>query len=275
MHLLRRRMAKSFLNQRRDQSSWLAMLITINVLLASVVVMLAISRTAIALPKTTEEPSTSAPTSTQTVPVAENKSKPVATKAVAQKTPSCRQSTYRLPSSLNPSSYADGVHIKIDSPQYYNVYGTSVDEIWRQIARCTPVHHGSERFAANTGYNLSSYYGYTTNGDGTCSMTQVSVGLHVNQVYPKWVNTGSSSKVAAAWNSFITHLRTHENGHISLDKRYAYELYNGLKAIQDVDCHDIRGVINGKVQKVTKKLTSANDGYDHKTNHGATQGAVM
>ncbi|MCA9324503.1 DUF922 domain-containing protein [Candidatus Saccharibacteria bacterium] len=272
MHLLQPRPAEINVYSRTSRSTWLALLLSINVFLAATVIMLALSRSAIALPSTTETPTTTVTTSQDED---SSDTRVVPTKPAAIIIPSCKVTTYSLPAGLPVSDYDDGVHAVIDTPRTYAVYGNSVNAIWQQIARCSPVRTAEGRFAANTGYNLSSYYGYTTNGDGTCSMTQVAIGLHVNQVYPDWINVTGNDKLARTWQRFITNLQTHENGHAALDKQYANLLYARLKAIQQVDCSSIRSVISQTVKQVTTALDQANTNYDHKTNHGATQGAVM
>jgi len=196
-----------------------------------------------------------------------------ATTARAAAVPTCSRGSYRLPASIDPSNLASGVHSQVDTPRTYAVYGNSTSAIWSQIYRCTPVVE-SGRFAANTGYNLSSYYAYSSNGNGTCSVTRATVTLHVNQVYPRWVNTGAPAATARSWNNFITHLRTHEAGHVSLDKAYANQLYNNLSSIKNVSCDSIAAKIRGTISTTTAALQKANDTYDHETNHGATQGAL-
>jgi predicted secreted Zn-dependent protease len=290
MHLLRRRQAESadvIFGASYNQATSVRSVRLIAV--CSVLIILTASASAFALSRTT---GASATPTTLTAPLVLNADKSSQKQAsnrgasrvnlsvraanTARDTvvPTCSKGSYRLPSSIDPSGYGNGVHTKVDAAHSYAVYGTSTTAIWQQIYNCTPVVSGG-RFAANTGYNLSSYYTYAANGDGTCSASRVSVTLHVNQIYPRWINTGASSSVASGWNSFIRYLRTHENGHVSIDKQYAQKLYDNIHAVRNVSCGSINAKIQAAIKSTVGALNNANDSYDARTNHGATQGAAL
>lgn len=199
------------------------------------------------------------------------KSEPVAHVSL---TPNCSRGSYSLPSTVDPSKMSNGVHYKIDEPATYNVYGDSAESIILQIYNCTPVIKDG-RYAANTGYNLSSYYTYIQDSDGLCSVASATVTLHINQVYPEWKNTGADADTARAWDSFITNLRKHEDGHTRLDKQYADQMYDTIVGVSKVSCETINTAVKDVINNVISSLNSANNDYDAATDHGSKQGAKL
>lgn len=274
MHLLRRRQTETGVygarytqNQTIRGSRLLAV--------GSLLIILTASASAVALSRTDDGvPTTPVAVSTSSGNRAADLTTRTSPATDVTLVPTCARGTYNLPDSLDPTNLPDGIHYQIDQPVGYKVYGDSTAAINQQIYDCTPIVEGS-RYAANTGFNLSSYYTYSPNGDGTCSIVRSSITLHTNQIYPEWVNTGTDTATSHAWDSFITNLRTHENGHIDFDKQYAQKMYEAVKGIQNIHCDSIDSVVKATIRSVVSALNSANDKYDAATDHGATQGASL
>ncbi len=189
--------------------------------------------------------------------------------------PACQPGSYTLPTMISTTGQT-GVSIQTDTPGTYSVYGLSVAAISRQMAACTPVSEDGSRFAANTGYALSSYYTYGVAGDSSCKVISATVTAHINQVFPAWQRTaGASDALAIRWNTFITNLRTHEQGHVDLDKQYAQQLYDDLLNLPAQDCSTIKQAADTVVARDYAAVNKANNDYDAQTKHGTTQGAVL
>ena len=177
-----------------------------------------------------------------------------------------------------PSVSADqpGLHQVAVTSNTYTVFGDSVDAVNAQMARCTPTNNGNDRFAASTVYSINWSFRYQSGTDGLCTVTSASVGLAIGQIFPAWQpSSGSSSALRNSWQTFITNLATHENGHRALDQATAATILSDLQNVPATNCGDIEAAANNKANSDLAALDQANDAYDSNTNHGVTQGAIL
>lgn len=231
------------------------------------------------------KPTPTPPTATQitqanstpiTPPPAPGAAAPVKT-AVSSRaaTPACTPGSDPAPGAVGLSDSASGVISQADSNSY-RVYGNSTSEIWSQINRCSPTRSGGV-FAANTSYRLDYVYRFMVGADGQCRIASAAVGMHTSQVFPAWSPaSGTSSSTVAGWNRFIAALRTHENGHVTIDNSYAQRMYTAIMATQpNASCSALQASVNGTLASLQAQLDAANDAYDTATGHGRTQGATL
>lgn len=187
----------------------------------------------------------------------------------------CTGSAYQLPAPIDLSDKPAGLSAIVDAPSYYQVYGSTVSDVRSMIAAC-PLRQPIGNYQATTSYRLGWQYSVVVVGDGTCRLSNVQVGLHVNQYLPYFSPTASTpSALATHWNSFATSLKTHEDGHVAIDSRYANTLTNALQNLGALDCNSINSQAKLTINGYLAALNAANDLYDAQTNHGATQGAVL
>jgi predicted secreted Zn-dependent protease len=189
--------------------------------------------------------------------------------------PTCNLGSYKLPDQLSTMGRLSGVYIQQDKPTSYAIYGLSTGEINQQMADCTPVVEDGQRFGANTGYALSSYYMYGSNDGHSCSITGAVITAHINQIFPTWRQSGAGTILISKWQAFSQNVRTHEQGHIKLDRDYAQKLYDDLMNLPAQDCTTIKQTADAVVQRDYNAVIQANQDYDAQTKHGTTQGAVL
>jgi predicted secreted Zn-dependent protease len=189
----------------------------------------------------------------------------------------CTPIGFPAPSEVDLSNQANGLTAIQEQPTTYQIYGQNAGQLRSQIQACAPGAHGSTsaEFTAETSYRLTWQYSIT-NLSTSCNVTSVKVGLRTATTLPYWQPTSAATQgLGGRWNSFITALATHEQGHANLDRQYAASLVNDLAAIQNTDCSTINTLINAVISQDVNALNTANDAYDNSTNHGATQGAVL
>lgn len=199
-----------------------------------------------------------------------------ATAPSTQQTPKgCTGSQYALPLAQDLSGAQGGLVKTIDQPTYYQIYGNSVTALRASITNC-PYRKAAGSYQAATSYQLNWRYSATSVGNNQCQLTNIRVGLHINQLMPTFVPTsGTPAAVASTWNRYAANLATHEAGHIDIDTQYAEKLLAALQAMGPLDCSLISRQAQTTIDSYVTMLNAANDLYDSRTNHGATQGAVL
>ena len=146
------------------------------------------------------------------------------------------------------------------------------------MAACAPSLSAGlpAEFASETSYNLTWQYGYVAVDGQHCAVTNPKVGLHINMVLPDWQQSlAAANGFAPSWQSFITSLVTHENGHVALDKQYAATLLSDVQNQPPMDCSSIVSTVQAIAEHDVTLLNQANHNYDALTVHGATQGALL
>lgn len=157
-----------------------------------------------------------------------------------------------------------------EAPQYYEVYGRSAAEVRRQIVRCAP-----GEYFAYTSSRLSWKYNFIAAQQG-CTITNVSVGIRTVVHYPRWSGVQDASATdQLAWQRMADSLILHESGHVQRSSVVAEEMYSALKRMPAISCDTIAAKTQAMVSSYNNKLKQTHIEYDHQTNHGETQGAVL
>ncbi|QQS19732.1 DUF922 domain-containing protein [Candidatus Saccharibacteria bacterium] len=186
----------------------------------------------------------------------------------------CTGYAYALPAAVALGSAAPGLSQQIDAPTYYTVYGSSVSSLRKAVTNC-PLRKAAGAYHAATAYQLNWAYTPTVT-NGFCSITDVKVGLHVNQLMPAFSpGNAISPEVASAWDSYAHALKTHEDGHAAIDTNYATRLTVALQNLGSIDCNAMTSQVQTVIDSYVAMLDTANELYDAQTNHGATQGAIL
>jgi len=184
----------------------------------------------------------------------------------------CTGQTYVLPGELTSANLGPGMTTQIDAPAYYQVYGRTIDEVRAAVDDCV-LRQTLGEYHAVTAYNLTWSYGLSQTG-GNCKVTNVKVGLHVNQYLPSLAAGNTSGQLQAHWNAYSASLHQHENGHVEINKQYSAKLLQGLQNIS-APCATIEKLVSDTAKTYVTMLDAANELYDSRTDHGATQGAIL
>ncbi len=97
--------------------------------------------------------------------------------------------------------------------------------------------------------------------------------MHINQLMPQLSSPDPTLNAKLA--VFMENLRTHEQGHITIDSRHARQLTEALNELGPMSCSNIDAQARIIIATQLQLLREANDHYDIQTDHGATQGAVL
>jgi predicted secreted Zn-dependent protease len=186
----------------------------------------------------------------------------------------CSGTPYSIPTPINLSLANNGLSKTIDSPTYYRVYGQNLAAVRQSIADC-PFRQAAGNYQAATTYQLGWSYSIRQLTNGNCSLSNVRVGLHINQLMPAYdITSDTPAALAKTWNAFAANLAIHEASHVAFDTQYTEKI---LAALQNMEssCGSISSQAQTTIDANITMLNGTNDLYDAQTNHGATQGAVL
>jgi predicted secreted Zn-dependent protease len=197
--------------------------------------------------------------------------------AAAASIPNCQPAASAQPSALVLDSKPAGLSAQVDPYNLYRVYGNTASDIRNQIEHCGPgTGNGSlADYTGDTSYNLSWQYSTAVIGS-SCRIVNAKVGIHIVTTLPDWqAGSGATAGLGDRWQSFMTALETHEQGHTTLDKLYAANLVTSLNNVEPVSCDQLGATAKAVIQAGVNSLNQANDQYDQQTSHGYTQGADL
>lgn len=168
------------------------------------------------------------------------------------------------------STSSPGLDEVTDPIQYYVLYGDTAQEINSQMLMCSPAVDEGETFYAQTDYYTNYEFDTQSNSNGTCSVSNVAVGLHFAQVFPSWSpSSGDDAGLSAEWTSFMSSLQSFEQGHINIITQYANSLLSGLQTLPaGSNCTtEISAAENYGNSEISAGI-QADTAYDVDSNHG-------
>lgn len=155
----------------------------------------------------------------------------------------------------------------------YPVHGASERAVLESLRAGGPSSAGS-RFFGLTVTELEYRY-YKVSEHGACRIEDVVVDLNVEITLPDWTpSAGADSELRSAWARFSTALRGHENGHRDLAVQGAEAVRDALEGLRTRDCDTADAEAQRAAERVRVETEAAHRDFDHRTEHGRTQGAV-
>ena len=202
--------------------------------------------------------------------------------ATTKPAPTSTTKTYPAPNSCEPMSAPSvlplgistdnpGLHQKTDN-HYYQIYAYTKNDVYDQINACGVQVDGQAYFGLSKSY-LNWTYNYTYIGD-SCSVKDVTVGVHTDIYYPKLeVLSGGESELAAKWDDYMPYLILHEEGHRDNAVNAGNQILNAISALPTLSCATMQDQVNATANNIMASYAITDKNYDTETNHGETQGA--
>jgi predicted secreted Zn-dependent protease len=141
--------------------------------------------------------------------------------------------------------------------QYYNVSGRTLADVHSQL---DPTEWG----------RCSYHYSYTYRTSGG-NASRVNITLRLTIRLPRWTGRGwnSASRPAKAeWRRMLRALRTHENGHAAIARRWAPTFKQRM-------LNQPEGDLEGTFNQVLGEADAEQGQFDTRTSHGQTQGVSL
>ena len=156
---------------------------------------------------------------------------------------------------------------------YFNVSGESARELRRSINQSRPWKDRSEG-DANTEWKIEWTFKLMPSGT-TCQVHSFTTKTTIKIVLPKWTPDASASPILTErWESYMTALKRHEEGHKQIALAAASEVRRRVKSLKpEATCEAYSASLNSAAKGVIAEFREKEIEYDRKTDHGATQGA--
>ncbi len=151
--------------------------------------------------------------------------------------------------------------------KFYDIAGSTADELRAQMSQLGPVDQFGSRNDAYTGWFV--VWNWPKNPDGTCDLSQATVSAFITVTFPRWTAPpGAPPALAQRWQQYVDALATHEEGHADFVDQSIPDILGALKGAA-CDTAGAAGLA------VLDRIRQHDLDYDNATGHGATQGAVF
>lgn len=161
----------------------------------------------------------------------------------------------------------------VERSEYYEVAGSSAEQLRASINRMRPNDGKGERHDAVTRWDVHWQYRYRS-AAGACALTSFTTSVEVLTTLPTWSNREAGSRLAERWDRYITALKDHERGHARIGLRAAREIQERISALEPAPtCPLLEESIKSKGEALLDAHRSEEVEYDRRTKHGSLQGA--
>ena len=157
---------------------------------------------------------------------------------------------------------------------YYDVSGSTVQELRADLNRSGPLDKDGKRFDAVTRWHIRWHYNYQTGGN-ECAIAKVSTTVEVIITFPRLNDTASiPAPVRKAFVDYTEKLLIHEKGHAQNAIDTARRIEDGIGALAPQGgCSDLGRTANKLGFSRIDDAKQWDIDYDLRTRHGASQGA--
>ena len=159
---------------------------------------------------------------------------------------------------------------------YYVVHGRLSRELRAQINQYGPCDAAGNRHWAYTAWRVDSLFTTRTTPAGVV-VDGVEVKVAVVRTLPQWpASADDPPELRTQWESFVSALAIHEDGHTEIAKRAAAELLSALLELKPApDEASLRQCADAAKRHIFERAHGEEADYDRSTDHGRTQGAVL
>jgi predicted secreted Zn-dependent protease len=159
---------------------------------------------------------------------------------------------------------------------YYQVDGSTAEDIWTDILAKSPVKENGKQHVAYTRWDVNWKFWWLDYGS-SCEINKVTTKLDVTYTLPRLKQDASiPQSVTAHWEKYYAALLDHEHGHKRLGVKAAIEIENLLLNIGPrLSCEQLELDANNMARNVVDKYSRLENEYDRSTNHGLNTGAVF
>lgn len=174
--------------------------------------------------------------------------------------------------SLIPAGAQDSL---VWTTNYYAVTGMTLVEIRQSMGQARP---WKERLNVDgyTSWNVNWKFSVAPSASG-CRCASFTTQATIGVTLPRWTAPPEAAEpVREAWGRYIAALGKHEWGHAQHARRAVTELHRRMKEVgEGSDCEGLKKRMNDLGQQVVAEFRAKDREYDERTQHGATEGAVL
>ena len=116
------------------------------------------------------------------------------------------------------------------------------------------------------GSTLPTFGDIKTDLDANSRVTGATLTITETVTLPKWTKYDKQcQRHKDEWDRFSAALKTHEDGHVAIDKKVFTDMHKQLIGLKDTD-------VDAKVTAIQADAQTKNDEYDTKNGHGTKEG---
>lgn len=158
---------------------------------------------------------------------------------------------------------------------YYTVKGATLAELHDSLQRTRPWKDRPPRHAA-TVWQIDWRFDVVRSA-GLCRCSSFTTRTVITVTLPRWTPpTNASPETVSTWNRYFVALAKHEAGHADFALRAAREQHKRVSQLgAETDCEALKRRINDTALQVLAEFRGQEQEYDRRTDHGATEGAVL
>lgn len=162
------------------------------------------------------------------------------------------------------------------SVRYYDVTGSTTDQIRASVFHNTPIRINGSPYGAVTENHFDRAYSAVTTSAGACEVKNVRVHLISRITLPRLVQNGQSEAVLSEWQRYIGALRAHEMMHAQNGRYTAETIASRLFSVKSaMPCPQMQQLLNAAVEQLIENMGKWDEQLDAKTEHGRSQGAFL
>lgn len=164
-------------------------------------------------------------------------------------------------------------NVNIEFNHYY-ISPMKVNEVVAELFSNTPIKMGSEKYLAETNWQIKYKYNSQYNVK-LCKVDTVSVDLDVEYIMPQ-VSNSVPAKIKHKFKRFYKKLLTHEQTHKNNGLKAAKEIERKIRAkSQEKNCDILNSKIKKMADSIISKYARLDRLYDERTQHGRSEGLVV
>jgi predicted secreted Zn-dependent protease len=159
--------------------------------------------------------------------------------------------------------------------EYYDVAGSSAQEIRHSIDRLRPKADDGERFDAFTRWEVRWDYRYEL-GESGCAISEFTTSVRIVMTLPRWSPGLAGSELKKHWEKYYRALVDHERGHADIAVQAAEDIQEQASALPPVStCLALETAVDGRAEEILERHRRKEIAYDARTRHGTARGAVF
>jgi predicted secreted Zn-dependent protease len=157
----------------------------------------------------------------------------------------------------------------------YEIDGSTPDELRAQMKRNGTTWNDGKVYAALTTWDIRYHYEIKSL-NGRYYLDSITTDVDIVFHLPRLVPQKASEQLAASWNDYLTHLKTHEYGHRDIAVGIGEEIYQVLSSLGSAPSRkELDETATKLVRAKFQQLKQAQVDYDQETHHGKLQGAIL
>lgn len=152
---------------------------------------------------------------------------------------------------------------------YFNIHGTSVENIWKSINTNGPKSKKGVGHAGYTSFKLNSPVKFVTK-NGKCHISSARFTMQSNIQLPKWLDRSrASSDLKIYWKALFNDVKRHEEEHVKIAEAAIVRLSKAVNALKpQKNCKKLNQKISRLANANRRKLNRAQNSFERKEIRG-------